>query len=54
MLRQFHDITHVMYINLDSRMDRRAHFEPQFTKLGLKIHRVQHESHRVFRTRYSQ
>jgi hypothetical protein len=39
MLRQFHDITQVIYINLDSRMDRRTHFEPQFTKLGMKIHR---------------
>ena len=35
MLRQFHDIKNVLYINLDSRMDRRVHFESQFTKMGL-------------------
>ena len=39
MLRQFHDIKNVVYINLDSRMDRRAQFEPQFIKLGLKPRR---------------
>jgi hypothetical protein len=39
MLRQFHDIKNIVYINLDSRMDRRAQFEPQFIKLGLKPQR---------------
>jgi GR25 family glycosyltransferase involved in LPS biosynthesis len=33
MLRQFHDIKNVLYINLDSRIDRRTHFESQFTKM---------------------
>jgi GR25 family glycosyltransferase involved in LPS biosynthesis len=39
MLRQFHDITHVVYINLDSRIDRRTHFESQFHKMGLQPQR---------------
>lgn len=39
MLRQFHDITHVVYINLDSRIDRRTHFESQFRKMGLQPQR---------------
>ena len=39
MLRQFHDITNVVYINLDSRIDRRTHFESQFRKIGLQPQR---------------
>ena len=35
MLRDFHDITNVLFINLDSRIDRRRHFELQFSKIGL-------------------
>jgi GR25 family glycosyltransferase involved in LPS biosynthesis len=31
----FHDIQHVLFINLDSRIDRRIHFESQFRKIGL-------------------
>ena len=34
MLRNFHDITNVLFINLDSRTDRRTHFESQFFKIG--------------------
>lgn len=39
MLQQFHDINHVLYINLDSRIDRRTHFELQFNKMGLQTRR---------------
>lgn len=39
MLNQFHDIKHVLYINLDSRIDRRNHFEAEFNKIGLHIQR---------------
>jgi glycosyl transferase family 25 len=39
MIRQFHDITNVVYINLDSRIDRRNNFETQFNKLGLRPQR---------------
>ena len=39
MLHQFHDISNVLYINLNSRIDRRNHFESQFTKMGLKPQR---------------
>jgi hypothetical protein len=39
MLHLFHDITNVVYINLDSRIDRRTHFESQFNKMGLKPQR---------------
>lgn len=39
MLRQFHDITHLVYINLNSRIDRRTHFESQFRKMGLQPQR---------------
>jgi len=35
MIRQFHDIKNVLYINLDSRIDRRTHFELEFNKMGL-------------------
>jgi GR25 family glycosyltransferase involved in LPS biosynthesis len=38
-IRNFHDITHVVYINLDSRIDRRTHFESQFRKMGLQTQR---------------
>jgi len=38
-IRNFHDITHVVYINLDSRIDRRTHFEAQFRKMGLQPQR---------------
>jgi hypothetical protein len=34
MLRNFHDITNVLFINLDSRTDRRKHFESQFLEIG--------------------
>jgi hypothetical protein len=34
MLRNFHDITNVLFINLDSRTDRRTHFELQFSEIG--------------------
>ena len=34
MLRSFHDITNVLFINLDSRTDRRTHFELQFSEIG--------------------
>ena len=34
MLRKFHDITNVLFINLDSRTDRRTHFELQFFEIG--------------------
>ena len=37
MLRHFHDITNVVFINLDSRTDRRTHFESQFCKTGLGL-----------------
>jgi GR25 family glycosyltransferase involved in LPS biosynthesis len=33
MLRKFSDIKHAIYINLDSRFDRRALFEKQFEDL---------------------
>ena len=39
MVNQFHDITNLLYINLDSRIDRRIHFEAQFNKLGLRTQR---------------
>ena len=39
MLKQFHDIKHVLYINLDSRIDRRTHFELGFNKMGLHTQR---------------
>jgi GR25 family glycosyltransferase involved in LPS biosynthesis len=39
MLRHFHDITNVVYINLDSRIDRRTHFESQFRKMGFQPQR---------------
>ena len=41
MLRSFHDITNVLFINLDSRTDRRTHFESQFgnIRLGLQPQR---------------
>jgi glycosyl transferase family 25 len=39
MLRQFYDISNVLYINLDSRMDRHTHFESQFTKIGMNPQR---------------
>ena len=35
MLHNFHDITNVLFINLDSRTDRRTHFELQFSEIGL-------------------
>jgi hypothetical protein len=38
-IRKFHDITHVLFINLDSRIDRRTHFESQFRKIGLQPQR---------------
>jgi GR25 family glycosyltransferase involved in LPS biosynthesis len=38
-IRRFHDITNVVYINLDSRIDRRTHFESQFRKMGLQPQR---------------
>jgi len=34
MLQNFHDITNVLFINLDSRTDRRTHFELQFFEIG--------------------
>jgi hypothetical protein len=34
MLRNFHDITNVLFINLDSRTDRRKQFESQFLEIG--------------------
>lgn len=34
-LTNFHDIKNVLFINLDSRIDRRTHFESQFGKIGL-------------------
>jgi glycosyl transferase family 25 len=37
MLRNFQDITNVVFINLDSRMDRRTHFESQFGNFGLGL-----------------
>ena len=39
MIHQFHDINNIIYINLDSRIDRRTHFESQFTKIGLNPQR---------------
>jgi len=39
MLRNFHDITNVLFINLDSRTDRRTHFELQFFKIGFNPQR---------------
>ena len=39
MLRHFHDITNVVFINLDSRIDRRTQFESQFRKIGLQPQR---------------
>ena len=41
MLHQFHDIKNVLYINLDSRIDRRNHFEMAFNKIGLQLQRFQ-------------
>lgn len=38
-INNFHDISHVLYINLDSRIDRRTHFESQFNKIGLQTQR---------------
>jgi GR25 family glycosyltransferase involved in LPS biosynthesis len=38
-VRTFHDIQHVLFINLDSRIDRRTHFESQFQKIGLQPQR---------------
>lgn len=38
-IRSFHDIKHVLFINLDSRIDRRTHFESQFRKMGLQPQR---------------
>jgi len=38
-LSTFHDITNLIYINLDYRIDRRTHFESQFYKIGLHPHR---------------
>ena len=38
-VRTFHDIQHVLFINLDSRIDRRNHFESQFQKIGLQPQR---------------
>lgn len=35
MLRSFHDITNIFFINLDSRTDRRKHFESQVLNIGL-------------------
>ena len=34
MLQNFNDITNVLFINLDSRTDRRKHFESQFFEIG--------------------
>lgn len=39
MIHQFHDINNIVYINLDSRIDRRTHFESQFQKIGLQPQR---------------
>jgi len=39
VLANFHDIKHVLFINLDSRIDRRTHFESQFNKMGLQPQR---------------
>ena len=38
-VRTFHAIHHVLFINLDSRIDRRTHFESQFQKIGLQPQR---------------
>ena len=38
-IRSFHDIKNVLFINLDSRIDRRIHFESQFRKIGLQPQR---------------
>jgi len=38
-MKNFHDIKHILYINLDSRIDRRTHFEMEFNKIGLQIQR---------------
>ena len=38
-IHKFHDITNVLFINLDSRIDRRTHFESQFRKIGLQPQR---------------
>jgi glycosyl transferase family 25 len=40
-INQFYDIRHVLYINLDSRIDRRNHFESEFNKIGLQTQRFQ-------------
>jgi len=40
-LNRFEDIQHVLYINLDERMDRREHTEQEFKRLGLPGLRVQ-------------
>ena len=36
MLKTFKDITHTIYINLESRPDRREHVESQLASLGIK------------------
>ena len=36
MLRKFSDIKHAIYINLDSRFDRRTLFEEQFKELQVR------------------
>lgn len=33
-ITKFHDIKNILFINLDSRIDRRTHFELQFRKMG--------------------
>lgn len=38
-INNFHDIKHVIFINLDSRIDRRTHFESQFRKIGVEPQR---------------
>ena len=38
-INNFHDIKHVLFINLDSRIDRRTHFESQFRKIGVEPQR---------------
>jgi GR25 family glycosyltransferase involved in LPS biosynthesis len=47
MLQQFHDIKHVVYINLDSRIDRRNHFEMEFNKMGLTTQRFSAIKHKI-------
>jgi GR25 family glycosyltransferase involved in LPS biosynthesis len=38
-IETFHDIKNVLFINLDSRIDRRSHFESQFRKIGFQPQR---------------